>query len=151
MTTPAKFRADVSEFVRKTQLAPDLVLRKLALDAYAGIIKRSPVDTGRFRSSHRLTINRIDPSVEPPRASRSSRAGVTREASPSDLNRVQGTLSRARFGVTVHITNSLPYARRLENGWSAQTNNQPDGIYGATFRELAANLSRAVGEVRRQL
>tara|TARA_R100001460_G_scaffold27881_11_gene55958 strand:+ start:4754 stop:5197 length:444 start_codon:yes stop_codon:yes gene_type:complete len=146
MTT---FSEDISAWIQKTQLSADTVLRKLAFDAVAGIIGRSPVDTGRFRASHRVSVNTVDTSVEPKRENASSAAGSPRPVSQSDTSRIQGKLSRAKFGDTIHITNSLPYAKPLEDGSSAQNNNQPDGIYGATFAELAAKLDSVLRSSRR--
>lgn len=142
------FSADVSRWINKTQLSSDVVFRKLGVDGFGGVLKRSPVDTGRFRASNRISVNKIDTSVEPPRENRSSKAGGTRAATATDLATASSKVSRAKFGDTIHITNSLPYAKPLENGSSAQTNNQPDGIYGATHAELVATLNRAIREAR---
>jgi hypothetical protein len=142
------FALDVSRWIKKTKLAPDVVVRKLALDAYTGILKRSPVLTGRFRASHRLSIGKVDLSTEAPRASVSSGGSGPRPATGTDVSAALSKLTRAQFGTTIHITNALPYARPLENGSSRQTNRQPNGIYGATFEELRNNLQRAIKAAR---
>lgn len=132
----ASFSANITAWVSKTMLSADVVIQKLALDALTGIQGRSPVDTGRFRASTRLSINTVDLTVEPPGD------GIP----PPDLS---GEAAKVRFGNTVHITNSLPYAKPLEDGSSAQNGNAPDGIFGATFSELVANLDKAIIAARR--
>ena len=143
----AEFAADITNWVRKTKLSGAVVMRKLGLDAYRGIMLRSPVDTGRFRASHRIGINQVDTTVEPESKTKSKR-GIGERLNSDEFRRASSKLSGIGWGVTIHITNSLPYAQKLENGSSAQNSNQPDGIYGATFAELRANLEAAIRAAR---
>lgn len=140
------FSANISTWIAKTRLSRDTVVRKLALDAFAGILRRSPVDTGRFRSSHRLGINQADLSVS------EERSGGVAESSPYpgglELSKARSDLARAKFGDTIHITNNLPYAQPLEDGSSGQTNKEPGGIYQATFDEISAKLERTIRTAR---
>lgn len=132
----ASFSANITAWALKTMLSADVVIQKLTLDAITGIQNRSPVDEGRFRASHRISVNKVDSSVEPKDFS-----GPAPDLTSESL--------AVRFGDTVHITNSLAYAKPLEDGSSKQTNNAPDGIYGATFAELTANLDKAITAARR--
>lgn len=78
-------------------------------------IQGSPVDTGRFRSNWMSAYGSVDTKTTPD-ADKSGAPSVTRlKARLTDLN----------IGVTFYFTNSLPYAQRLEYGWSAQA---PAGI-----------------------
>lgn len=137
------FARDVRRWIDTTKLDGATVVRKLALDAYTGILLRSIVDTGRFRASHRIGINSVDPSVAPERTG-SQREKQFSPPDPAELATGTATLATLRWGDTVYITNSLPYAQKLENGGSAQNGNAVDGIYGATFAELIANLDRSI-------
>lgn len=145
------FTADISRWIAQTKLDGVTVVRKLALDAYAGILQRSIVDTGRFRASHRLSLGSLDPTVEPPREGGPSMRDTLQfqDANPNELAAANSTLNGARWGDTVIISNSLPYAKKLEDGGSAQNGFAEDGIYGETFAEMLANLDRAIREALR--
>lgn len=142
------FAADISAFCKETKLSGATVMRKLGLEAYRGILLRSPVDTGRFRASHRISLNRIDTTVEPERTL-GAKFTIGAEPGGSELAQALSTLGSCTWGDTIHITNNLPYAKKLEDGHSKQNNHQVDGIYGATFAELSANLQRAIEAAKR--
>lgn len=140
------FTEDIRRFRVKTGIALDLIVRKLALDGLGGVIRRSPVDTGRFRASWRLGIGKINFSVEAPRTHNSGTEfgdGPTGEELSS--SGADDALS-AKAGGVVYITNSLPYAQRLEAGYSQQA--PPDGIVGATVQELSDSFGKIVEQVR---
>lgn len=138
------FSQDISNWIEFARISGDQVLRKVALDAYAGILLRSPVRTGRFRASNRISINALDATFEPDRKNLSTAAGASRPATATDLAKAEKVLKRAQFGDSIIISNSLPYAQFLEDGGSGQA---PEGIYGATFRELTANLEQLIRRV----
>lgn len=145
----ANFSIDISEWVRTTNLRGTVVMRSLGLQALSGILKRSPVKTGRFRASNRVALNTTDPTVEPPRPE-GSLSSLQIGAAPTAAELATGAakIASADWGDTIVLSNNLPYARALENGSSRQTGNQPDGIYGATFSELRANLEAAIAKAR---
>jgi len=140
------FKADISKWVMLTKLSGSVVMRKLGFDAYKGVLMRAPVRTGRFRASNRIGLNKVDTSVEPPPPKDApivaDRYGT--EPTQAEMARGASELVKANWGDTIHITNSLPYAKRLEDGYSGQNSHMPDGIYGATFSELRANLQAAI-------
>ena len=145
-----KFTRDISDWIERTKLSGRDVMLKLGLDAHRGILLRSPVDSGRFRASNRISLNRVDATVFP-ELDKGEKTGAEYRDAPSG-HEVSGTataLSAVKWTDTIHLTNNLPYARPLENGSSAQNGNQVDGIYGATFAELSANLAAAVASAKK--
>jgi len=131
------FSQDIGAFVEKTGLSLNLVLRKLAFDAFAGLLMRSPVDTGRFRASWRIGINRVDLSVEPERAdSLNIRSRFALQSAPAPSG---GLIQTAKFGDTIHLSNNLPYAQALEHGHSKQA---PQGVLGRTFDQIILDFAR---------
>ena len=73
-------------------------------------IQASPVDTGRFGSNWMSAYGAID-------------SKTTQQADANgapSVTRLTKKLSDIDLGVTFFFTNSLPYAQRLEYGWSAQ-------------------------------
>jgi len=135
------FSADVSTFIKNTKLRADLVLRKIAFDALLGVLLKSPVDTGRFRASWRVGINRVDLTVEPDLV-RMEDTSAQGPAGPTASQ--QSTINKAKFGDTISITNNVEYAEFLENGASDQA---PQGVLKVTFEEIKDQLRRIVNSI----
>lgn len=96
--------------------------RAFALTCLNGVVLRSPVDTGRFRASHIVSVGQEDFS-EPSAADRTG--AQTMQAGMKAIGGIpKGQLPR------IFIQTNLPYARRLENGWSKQA---PSGVYAVSF------------------
>jgi len=138
-----KFERDINAWIQKTKIGPSLVLRKLALDLYTGVVTRSPVDSGRFRASHRIGINHVDDTVAP-EGDHDTGAVAGDAATGDEIRGALLTLKSAKFGDTINVSNSLVYGPPLEAGSSAQTDHAPDGIYGASYHEMVANLDAAL-------
>tara|TARA_R110000744_G_scaffold104945_4_gene200751 strand:- start:2474 stop:2893 length:420 start_codon:yes stop_codon:yes gene_type:complete len=132
------FAKQVRRFQLKTQLSMDIIIRKLLFDAYQNLLSLSPVLTGRFRASWRMSVGQPDLSVEPERESAGPGSGKLQSAST-------GEVATAIAGVdttqdqTYWFTNNLPYARPLENGSSQQN---PLGIVSQAFTALVAEVEK---------
>jgi hypothetical protein len=106
------------------------VTRLVALEALSRVVMKSPVDTGRFRGNWQVSIGgratgtlaRLDPSGQQTIA-----AGAA-------------VIARLDRPVAVFITNNLPYANRLENGWSKQA---PTGMVAVTIAEINTHFRSA--------
>lgn len=127
------FSDDIRAFQRKTNLSMDVIVRKVVIDMTVALTRMSPVDTGRFRgnwmfgegSPNTATIEAVD------------KDGSTTVA------RVTAAVGSVQAGGIVYITNSLPYARRLEYGWSKQAPSPP-GIVRLTVQRYTAYIEAAV-------
>lgn len=100
----------------------DRVYRGFTKTCLTGIVHRSPVDTGQYRSNHILSIGKPDYSVEykpDKKGIRTLRLGMS----------VLKDIPLGKFP-SVFIQNNLPYGLRLENGWSKQA---PNGVYAMSF------------------
>nr|BDD45934.1 hypothetical protein 4 [Moraxellaceae bacterium]BDD47639.1 hypothetical protein 6 [Moraxellaceae bacterium] len=75
----------------------------------------SPILTGRYRSSHCMSIGQPSASI----------TGTGFVSPPSGLP-------------TMSIANNLPYAERIENGWSSQS---PTGVYQNALNSALASFS----------
>lgn len=84
---------------------------ELALDIYSQAIKMSPVDTGTFKGSWRVSPNQIDSST-----------GRNVESPQSVRTRISGSY---KIGQDLWVSNSVEYANALENGHSKKA---PNGI-----------------------
>lgn len=121
-----KFREAMERYAKvETPEAARRAHRETTLLALASIVSKSPVDTGRFRGNWQ-TAPDAPPSGEvgPPYKDGTALA-VEANARLRDLK---------PFGTT-YITNNLPYAERLENGYSQQA---PAGMVALTLAEFAA-------------
>lgn len=129
------FTLSLQKFAEKAKQDVDTVARKVAFEAFSAVVMRSPVDTGQFRANWLLsvgapaqgyTLKKTDPSG----------AQATAEASKA-LNIPAGNV--------VYFVNNLPYAQRLEFGWSKQA---PGGMVRLTIKDMQQFLKKAVDNVR---
>lgn len=127
MTVAADIQRITLHLTQKT--AQLLMLVVAETDAQLKI--RSPVDTGRFRAS--WTIAALQPSTA---VAPAAGGGQTVTADPS--------IPAVTIGSVVYITNSLPYARRLEYGWSQQA---PNGMVRLTAAEMPARIAALTRQV----
>ena len=97
----------IDKLVEKAKGDLDTVVRGVTLRVFRSVVLRSPVDTGRFRANWNVSYGAPDYTTTP----RTDEARGVAEA--------QKALTLAVGGV-VFISNGLPYARRLEYGWSKQ-------------------------------
>jgi len=104
--------------VRDVAELPEKVVRGTLIGMGTRIIKRSPVDTGRFRGNWQFTIN----------SAASGQLPTTTDPTGGLISASQGWESGSSF----YMTNNLPYAERLEFGWSKQA---PTGMVRVTLAE----------------
>lgn len=111
MTT---FALDLSKQIEKAKGKTELAVKKTMIELFNRVIQKSPVDTGRFRANWNCSIGSpnlsTSESTDPSGSVASARASAT-------------VVSYTLNGQSVFLTNSLPYAERLENGWSKQAPN----------------------------
>lgn len=123
------FSDDVFRFTEKTKAAPSKIVRFVAFFAFERVLLRSPVDTGRFRASWRLSADKPDLTV----------ATVADGSEPTSTQAIAGIAPGTHH---IFITNNLPYAIALENGHSRQA---PSGVAGLAFLESKAQLQKLLG------
>lgn len=118
----------LAEIAEKAGAKLEAVVRKTVIEMGSQMVDISPVDTGRFKgnwfyNARGQTTEQTDPS------GRSSIARIT-----------QGALNWTP-GEVMMVSNSLPYAYRLENGWSKQA---PAGFVRVTVENFSAHFARAL-------
>lgn len=145
------FELDLRAFIDKAKGNADQVVRKVGTDMLARIIDRSPVGNpslwqnppplgyvgGRFRGNWQVTFNaqavsevaRID-----------AAGGATKAAGAAVLAAYQSGVD------SIWLTNTVPYAYRLETGWSTQA---PAGMARITAAEFQQFINKAVQELDR--
>ena len=123
----ASFKKQFAAVIKRAGDKADSLVRKVVLDLGNSLIMRSPVDTGRFRSNWQLGVVNVN--------------GDTSSAPGSDAHgRMAMMLQGWTANQTIYITNSLPYAQRLEYGWSKQA---PQGMVRLTVADYTKMLREA--------
>jgi hypothetical protein len=89
----------------------------------------SPVLTGRYYTSHRISFGTLDTTVSP----EAPEGTVYPELG---FFNVDDFVDRFTLGQTVYISNALPYAIDLEEGYSQF--KAPQGIYGVSLSSAEA-------------
>jgi len=162
-----QFTASIKGFAEKTGLRLDSVLKKVLLDISTQVVTKSPVGNrelwainsmekrawrvahgrnelkpdgyvgGRFRGNWQFGEESAPTGVlyDPKSTSFPSQDAVIGELHTQMLS--------AKFGKTYWIVNNLPYAVRLEYGWSTQA---PTGMVGTTMVSAQAMVDKAVAE-----
>lgn len=129
------FADDLRRFERKTEDKMTRAARKITLDAFSSVIMMSPVDTGRFRGNWQTAIGNAPD-------------GTLEAVDPSGtvvIAKVQGVTAGMEPGDVIYMANNLPYAQRLEDGYSQQA---PAGMVKLTvqrFQPIAEAVIRQIG------
>ena len=108
----------------------DQLVRASALGLGAAIVQKSPVDTGRFRANWQYGAGQINFSTDAPEDKTGS----------SSIGKIAVGLQGWKRGETIYVTNSLPYAKRLEyDAWSKQATA---GMVRISVMEFKANIKK---------
>lgn len=131
------FSADLDRFARKLQLNRRLVVRRVALEIHDGIVRRTPVDTGRARAS--WTMSEGSPA--------GGDVGLVRMTSAAAA--ASSLAAAASVGISgdrlVYITNNVEYIIALERGHSQQA---PAGMVAVTMAEVEARIAAILRSLR---
>lgn len=129
------FAADLAKLCERAGDKAELVVRKVALDMGGQLIDRSPVDTGRFKNNWVTSMG-----------SMSTATGGNADPSAGTARTLLKTqVDGWKPGQTIFITNSLPYAMRLEHGYSKQA---PAGMVKLTVQNYAQAVAKAARELK---
>lgn len=131
----SKFTLDIQAFVAKAKKNPETVMRSVSLKLFSAIIKASPVDTGRFRGNWQTTG--VTPAT-------GLIAGVDPTGNKA-VNSAATFITNAPGWDTFTLTNNLPYAERLEYGWSKQA---PTGVVRVNVIRFQQLINEEAAKVR---
>lgn len=129
------FNLDVKAFCEKAKKNPEIVMRSVSLKLFSAIIKASPVDTGRFRGNWQTTG--VTPAT-------GLIAGVDPTGNKA-VNSAATFITNAPGWNTFTLTNNLPYAERLEYGWSKQA---PVGMVRVNIARFQQLINEEAAKVR---
>jgi len=121
------FSVDVSDWVDKATEAPETVIRGTAIKLFKSIIILSPVDEGTFRAN--WFVSGATPSKQ-------VNENVGGGYSSDVFSRTSRDVEALVNWEAITFTNNLPYARRLEFGYSDQAPQGMVRISAMRFNEL---------------
>lgn len=128
-----KFAINVRKWAEVAELSLEQTVRAATLEVFGSVIRKSPVDTGRFKGNWQIDqrgfdYEKFDPSGE------------------KTLALITTKVSQSEVGGIVSLINSLPYAERLEFGYSGQA---PQGMVRLTAMEFEAAAKTAAAKARK--
>lgn len=129
------FALDVSKFVEKAKKNPEKVMRQVSIKLFSAIIKASPVDTGRFR------MNWMASGGTPS----SGTTGATDKSGNTATGDATNFVLKAADWHEFTLTNNLPYAQRLEYGWSQQA---PQGMVRTNVSRFQQLINEEANKVK---
>lgn len=117
------FAADLRKFAERTKQSLDATCRGVAIKWFSGTVNSTPVDTGRLRGNWLVSTG--SPIVS--ELARFDKTGAV----------VQGEIVQAvqGAGAVNYLTNNLPYAERIEYGYSDQA---PEGMVRINFARITS-------------
>lgn len=124
------FTADLTRFMQHTGGNIDKAHRMAVVLVSQGVVMGSPVDTGRFRANWQF--GQVVPQGEVSTLDTSGAATIAK---------IAGQVTSVRAGGSVWVVNNLPYAGKLEYGYSQQA---PSGMVRITLANLPAALENYV-------
>lgn len=145
------FALDLKKFAEKAKDRANIVVGEVVGGVVEVVDARSPVGDakywqspppkgyvgGRFRGNWQLGVGAL-PSGTLDRTDPSGKGTVTVNL---------GKIPEDAAGRVYYLANNLPYAQRLEHGWSRQA---PEGIVARTVVEFQAVVDSAVSEAKRR-
>ena len=139
----AAFRSNFSKILKKAGGNAEEVTRQAAILLQNNMIMKSPVRMGSFKGNWQCGIGGIN-------ISGSERKDTTPLGDYDHVGAslaTEGVLKGWKPGQTINLTNSLPYARRLEYGWSQQA---PAGMVRLTVQNYGVYLAKVVAEMKQK-
>jgi len=123
--TAKQFTLQLNEEIADTEEKIEDAISLIAMDSLRGVVMKSPVDTGRFRGNWIVSKN----------AAKKTSSQVTDKNGGQTITKGSGVIDTFDMNTDsrIIIQNNLPYANRLENGWSKQA---PNGMVALTVAEM---------------
>jgi len=147
------FGSDLEQFEVKTVIKGREALQKISMDLFKSVILMSPVGNpdlwkhpvrgyvgGRFKGNWQAGINSAPSGV----LDDEDATGKKDEGGPT-IGKMIGTINgKASEGDTIYLVNNLPYAQRLEGGWSHR--QAPNGMVALSIQKFDGKVINVTGE-----
>jgi hypothetical protein len=125
------FTLHLKKLADKAGANADAVAKKVIIDVFSSVVEKSPVDKGTFRGNWQLGFGEVDANIQSP----------DDKSGSATIAKANSELTKFDSKKITYISNSLPYAQRLENGYS---NQAPQGMVRLTVLEFRRFIRKAV-------
>lgn len=112
-------------------------LQKVLLAALTHAVKMSPVDTGLYRASHRISFNQPELGWAPPDSAVGKGEQELGVVLSKGIRKITSMRDLPRNGA--FLSNSLKYAQAIEHGHSGQA---PQGVYAQVEQIVKDEIAR---------
>ncbi|MCY0910838.1 hypothetical protein [Massilia antarctica] len=143
------FSLQIAAWIAKTKANQDLAVRAILMEIDDRLVQRSPVGDGaywqrpppkgysggRFRGAWMIAAGSPPTGV----------SGTIDKTGSATLAAHASTIGTAKAGQVFYLVNNLPYAKRIEEGWSRLA---PVGLVALTVVEFNTIVDDAVNGVR---
>jgi hypothetical protein len=136
------FEEGVDAFGRSVKVQIDLIRRKMALEIFSRVVKRTPVDTGRARANWQVSVG--EPIFEAIEDTDKKRFGAGPGA--DRVMAADASMRNLPLDKSIFITNNLPYIVYLEDGTPKM---KAFGMVKTTLAEANAVWGNVAKEARR--
>ena len=120
--------ADLAKIAARNKAKLLKVAQNSLMRVGGAIVVKSPVDKGRFINNWMSAYGGID----------SSTSESLSETGAESIGRLDAKLNGLAVGQMFYFTNSLPYAQRLEYGWSEKAPNGMVRLSVANWQSIVA-------------
>ncbi len=122
-----EFNISLKQGIKMTVKQVEDDIKKTAFEILKSVVEMSPVDTGAFRGNWQIGI------VKPELMTLS----ITDKTGTATIAKGFAEINKVTLGDSIYINNNLPYARRLENGYSNQASQ---GMVAVTLANIRTAL-----------
>lgn len=126
----ATWSVPFTAFIDRIKAKVDAVPKRALFRLFTTVVTASPVDTGRFRANWNVGWGKVD-------------YGTSSSVSLVKTAKQLSDIKTHPFTGVVYLTNNLPYARKLEHGYSAQA---PRGMVAVSIALWPAIIRASVKE-----
>lgn len=124
------FKADFTKIIEKAKGRVDLVVRKSMIRVFESVILKTPVLTGRARGNWIATTGTMS----------NATLETFDKSGNSTISAAKSVVDGSQVGGITYLVNNLPYASRLEYGYSQQA---PSGMVRLSVAEFEQWLKEA--------
>jgi hypothetical protein len=102
------FSDDMARIAKKTNASLENTIKTTAIELFSSVIRDTPVDEGRAKGNWQATLGSMAEGT----------VSTLDGSGSATISRMRATVGGFDLGEVIWLTNNLPYARRLEYGWS---------------------------------
>lgn len=144
----SEFRTSLKRNIEEFHAEKLELVKTISLNGLGGLQIESPVDTGRFRSGHDLTVN--EPSAYNP--DKGLPNDVYTQMAEEALKEAGYKLEQLPKGflnkIVIYITNNVEYGQFIEDGSYSKDPNAPRKLYAKMAERLRAKIDEEIAKFK---